>query len=471
MLLDFSISELSEGLRKGDFSAVEIAKEAYQTSARLQKTINDYITLLPWEVIEKSAKEADKLLEEEPDNKILLGIPFVLKDSYLTKGIRTTAASRVLENYIGQYDATVFTKLKEQGAILLGKMNMDAWGHGASTENTDFEPARNPWDINRVAGGSTGGPAVALATRSTGFAIGEDTGGSIRNPSAWCNITGLKVTYGRVSRYGCIAYASSFDTVGPMGKTAEDCAIVLEKIAGKDPYDATSSPVEVPKYCQEINKPIKGLSFGWAEELLTEGLDSQIKTALENTAKELVRLGLKRKKVSLPLIKYGVPLYYVLVPSETSSNLARYDGNRFGRGRENFTLETKRRIMMGTFALSAGYYEAYYRRAQKVRTLFIKQYEKAFEDCNFILMPVNPTLPPKLGELMADPIQNMLADYYTGTINTAGIPSLALPCGFSNEGLPIGAQLVGPMFSESLLLNVGHRYQQATDWHKKKPKI
>lgn len=459
MILDATIKELTEGLAKKKYSSEEIMKEAYAQAQKTQELCNAFITLLP-----------QKEIKYAPHGP-LGGIPFVMKDSYLTSGIKTSAGSAVLGNYVAQYDATVYKKLLDAGAILLGKMNMDAWGHGASTENTDFGPAKNPWDITRVAGGSTGGPAVAIATRATAFAIGEDTGGSIRNPSAWCNITGLKVTYGRVSRYGCIAYASSFDTVGPMGKTAEDCAIVLETIAGIDPYDATSSSERVPKYSEGLKQPIKGLTLGWPEELITSDLDPEIAQTVEEAKKELGSLGMKVQKISLPLLKYGVPLYYILVPSETSSNLARYDGVRYGGSRELFTQETMRRIMIGTYALSAGYYDAYYKRAQQVRTLFIKQYNEALSQCDAIIMPVNPTLPPKIGELMSDPIKNMLADYFTGTINTSGLPSLSLPCGFSKTNLPIGMQLVGKMFSEDLLLRLGHQYQQITDWHTRKPKL
>ncbi len=463
MLLDKTIRELLSGLKSKEFSSLELVQEAYTAAKTTQENCNAFITLLPQKEVEQQAKQ-DRIGP-------LAGIPFVMKDSYLTSGIRTTAASKVLGDYVAQYDATVYKRLLSAGALLLGKMNMDAWGHGASTENTDFGPAKNPWDTTRVAGGSTGGPAIALATRATAFAIGEDTGGSIRNPAAWCNVTGLKVTYGRVSRYGCIAYASSFDTVGPMGKTAEDCALVLESIAGHDPYDATSSTHPVQHYSEQLNKPISGLVLGLPEGLFTKDLDDEIKAATEAAVTQFEKLGMQVKKVSLPLLKYGVPLYYVLVPSETSSNLGRYDGVRYGHGRELFTKETQRRIMIGTYALSAGYYDAYYKRAQQVRTLFIQDYHKALTECDAIIMPVNPTLPTKLGELLNDPIKNMLADYYTGTINSAGLPSLSLPAGFSKNNLPIGMQLVGKMFSEDLLLRLGHHYQQVTDWHTRKPKL
>jgi aspartyl-tRNA(Asn)/glutamyl-tRNA(Gln) amidotransferase subunit A len=353
----------------------------------------------------------------------------------------------------------------------MGKMNMDAWGHGGSTENTDFGPTKNPWDLSRVPGGSSGGPAAAIAARLTTFAIGEDTGGSIRNPAAWCGITGLKVTYGRVSRYGAIAYASSFDTVGPMAKTVEECALILEHIAGVDPYDATSSPKPVPKYSQELKKQPKNLVIGLPKEFFGKGLDPEIKTAIEIAAKKLEELGMKLKEISMPMFDYGIPVYYLIGPSETSSNLARYDGIRFGQDRTHFTEETMRRIMIGTYALSSGYYDAYYKKAQQARTLFIREYEKALSVCDVLLLPVNPTPTPKIGELMNDPLTNLLADVYTTSQNPVGVPALSVPCGFTSTNLPIGMQLVGKMFSESTLLTLGHLYQQNTDWHTKIPKL
>jgi aspartyl-tRNA(Asn)/glutamyl-tRNA(Gln) amidotransferase subunit A len=396
---------------------------------------------------------------------------FVLKDSYVTKDIRTTAGSNILRDYIGQYNATVYQKLLDAGAVLVGKANMDAWGHGATNENSDFGPVKNPYDLTRSAGGSGGGPAAAVAGGMADFAIGEDTGGSIRNPAAWCNVTALKVTYGRVSRYGCIAYASSFDTVGPTARTVKECAEVLKVIAGFDKYDATSSKEPVESYPDKLDEPIKKLRLGWPEDLFTLGLNPEIRQALENAKSEFEQLGLEIIPISLPILKYGISLYYVIAPSETSSNLARYDGIRYGKSRESFGAEAKRRIMTGAYALSSGYYDAYYKKAQQVRTLLIEEYQKAFNRCDAILMPVTPFHPNKLGEFEGDPIKNILTDIYTVTQNPAGVPALALPCGFSKSGLPIGMQLVGKMFSESLLLNIGHQYQQITNWHTKKPNL
>jgi len=469
MLLDKSIKELAEGLRKKEFSSEDLVKECFANIEKLDNKINAFITIVDKKKAIKEAQEKNK--QRKADVSPLYGIPFVLKDVYVTRGIKTTAASYVLKNYLPQYDATVYRKLIEAGAILIGKTNQDAWGHGGSTENTDFGPTHNPWDLTRVAGGSSGGAAAAVSSRMAVFAIGEDTGGSIRNPAAWCSISGLKVTYGRVSRYGAIAYASSFDTVGPMAKTAEDCAYILEAIAGKDPYDATSSPKEVSKYPDNLKEPVKNLTIGLPKEFYSEGLDPEIKKSIQEAAKVFARLGIKIKEISMPMFDYGIPVYYIIGPSETSSNLARYDGIRYGEGRENFTPETERRIMVGTYTLSAGYYDAYYKQAQKARTLFIKEYQRALSECDILLMPVNPTPPTKIGELINDPIKNYLADIYTTSQNPVGVPSLAVPCGFTGNNLPIGMQLVGKMFSEGLLLQIGYAYQQVTDWHKRKPKL
>ena len=469
MLLDKSIKELSAGLRNGEFTAVDLIEECYQNIDNFNPKVNAFITIIPKEDALKQAKIADSKIKSS--DSVLLGIPFVLKDSYVTEGIKTTAASNVLKDFIPPYSATIYKKLLDAGAILVGKMNMDAWGHGGSSENTDFGPVKNPWDTTRVAGGSGGGPAAAIAARMAAFGIGEDTGGSIRNPAAWCSVSGLKVTYGRVSRYGCIAYASSFDTVGPTAKSVEDCALILEVIAGKDVYDATSSDKEVPQYSQLLNQDLSKITIGIPDEFYGEGLDPEIKSAVLQVATDLEAAGFKTKKISMPLFRLGIPVYYLIAPSETSSNLARYDGIRYGEGRENFTDETKRRIMIGTYALSAGYYDAYYKKAQQVRTLFIKEYQKALSECDILLQPITPTPAPKFGELMSDPLQNLLADVYTTSQNPVGVPSLAFPCGFTKTGLPIGAQIVGPMFSEDLLFSIGHKFQQLTQHHLAKPTL
>lgn len=467
MLLDLSIAELAHGLREKKFSSVELVEACFDQIDRLNGTLNAFTTIRDREEVlaEAAARDAERTRHSHP----LHGIPFVMKDSYLTKGLQTTAASEILRNFIPQYSATVYERLLKAGALLIGKANMDAWGHGATSENTDFGAVHNPWDPTRTAGGSTGGVAAILSARMAVFGIGEDTGGSIRNPSAWCNVTGLKVTYGRVSRYGCIAYASSFDTVGPMAKSVADCAVVLESIAGKDPYDATSSPHEVPAYASHLSALSKPLVLGMPREFFSDGLLPEIREKIAEARAVFEHMGVTVREFSMPSIRYGVPVYYLIAPSETSSNLARYDGVRYGKTRDLFTPETKRRIFIGTYALSAGYYDAYYKKAQQVRSLFIQEYEKAFREFDALLMPVTPMHATKLGTVVDDPVQNMLLDVFTVTHNPVGVPSLALPCGFSAEGLPVGMQLTGPMFSESLLFQLGHAYQQETDWHRQAP--
>lgn len=469
MLLDKTIGELASGLRRKEFSSVEIIKECYQNIETFNPKLNAFITVIDKKDALALAQKRDTHFSQATSP--LFGLPFVLKDAYVTRSIRTTAASAVLGDYIPQYDATVYRRLIEAGAILIGKMNMDAWGHGSTSENNDFGPVKNPYDVARSAGGSGGGPAAAIASRCTSFAIGEDTGGSIRNPASWCNVTALKVTYGRVSRYGAIPYVSSFDTVGPTAKTAEECGLILEAIAGKDPYDASSSPRPVPPYATLLKQPIKGITIGIPKELFGKGLDPEIKAAITKAAKALVDLGATINEISMPMFDFGLAVYYLIAPSETSSNLARYDGVRYGRDRTHFTEETMRRIMVGTYALSSGYYDQYYRKAQRARTLFIREYQKALTENDILLMPVTPTPPAKIGELMSDPLELYLTDAYTVLQNPVGVPSLAIPCGFTKSHLPIGMQLVGKMFSEELLLNLGYHYQQATDWHTQKPSL
>ncbi len=464
---DLSIRDIAKKLRSKEFSSYDLTRECYDLIEKVEPKIHAFITLVDKKDALARARKIDEHMTQSP----LAGIPYVMKDAYLTRGVRTTAASKILDDFIAPYSATVHKKLEDAGAILIGKMNMDAWGHGASTENTDYGPSKNPWDLTRSAGGSGGGPAAAVAARLSVFGIGEDTGGSIRNPAAWNNITAMKVTYGRVSRYGAIAYASSLDTVGPTAKTAEDCAFVLEAIAGHDPYDATSSKQPVPNYTKELEKSIKGKRIAFPTEFYGEALDPEINAAITKAREVFVSLGATVTDVSLPMLEYGVPVYYILAPSETSSNLGRYDGVRYGYGRNLFTKENKRRIMTGTYALSSGYYDAYYKKALKVRSLFIEEYQKLLVNYDAILSPVTPIMPSKFGELLNDPMKNMMADLYTVIVNIVGLPALSLPCGFGKGGLPIGMQLVGSMFSESSLFSLGHAYQKVTDWHMQLPQV
>jgi aspartyl-tRNA(Asn)/glutamyl-tRNA(Gln) amidotransferase subunit A len=469
ILLNKSLKELASLLIKKEISSVDLVKESFVRIETLDKKLHSFITVCDKEKVLKDAEQKDK--DRTKESSIIYGIPFSMKDGYVTKDIRTTAASRVLDQYIPQYNATVYEKLQDTGAILIGKNNMDAWGHGGSTENTDYHIALNPWDTERISGGSSGGPAVSIASRMVPFAIGEDTGGSIRNPSSFCNISGLKVTYGRVSRYGAIAYASSLDSVGPMAKSVEDLAYVLECIAGHDKRDATSSKSPVETFASKLQTSLKGKKIGIPKEFFAEGLDSNVKKIILTAAHIFADLGATLVTVSIPSITYGVSIYYLIAMSETSSNLARYDGVRYGNEREYFTAETIRRIMIGTYALSAGYAHKLYKNAQKARTLLIKEFEKAFVSCDVLLSPVTPGEPRRIGELINNPLQNLLEDLYTVTANLVGIPSLAIPAGFSNNNLPIGMQLMGKKFKELELLQMGFAYQQKTDWHRKIPEI
>lgn len=462
---DLTLKDALEGLREKKFSSVELTKACLERIKKVQPLINAFITVCEKEAL-AAAERADKL-----NGLPLLGVPFSMKDVYSTEGIRTTAGSKVLENYIPPYNSSVYQKLIDAGAVLLGKTNCDAWGHGASTENSDFGVVKNPWNLQYVAGGSSGGSAASLASDCAIFEIGEDTGGSIRLPSSFCFTYGLKVTYGRVSRYGAIAYASSLDSMGPMGKNVEDLSLILSVIAGKDDKDATSSPQEVPNYTATLGKSIKNLKIGLPKEFFAEGLEKQVKETVMKAVKVFQELGAEIIDVSIPSTEYGIATYYLIAPSETSSNLARYDGIRFGQDRSYFGDEAKRRIMLGTYALSSGYYDEYYLKAQKVRTLVKKDFEKAFTKCDVILGPVSPTPPFKIGEKINDPLSMYLVDVYTVLINLAGVPSLALPCGFSQNHLPIGMQIIGPQFSEDLILRVGYQYEQNTPWHKERPKI
>ncbi len=406
--------------------------------------------------------ETKEIDTKEDSTLPLYGIPFSMKDTYVTKGIRTTAGSRVLKDYIPQYDATVYTKLKNHGAVLIGKTNCDAWGHGSSTENSDFGPVKNPWNHAYVAGGSSGGSAASVISGMSMFDIGEDTGGSIRLPSSFCSTVGLKVTYGLTSRYGCIAYASSLDTVGPIGKSVEDVAIILETIAGNDPLDATSVRHKTPKYIQTLRDKKNGLVIGLPKEYFKNSLTPSVAKKIQETIVVYKEMGIAFKEVSLSLTDYAIAAYYLLATSETSSNLARYDGIRYGNERSVFGKEAKLRMMLGAFTLSAGYYDAYYIKATKIRSLIKQEFDTVFKEVDLLLVPTSPTPAFKLGEKMNDPLQMYLSDIFTIPTNIAGIPALSVPCGLSEDTkLPIGFQLLGPAFSEGLILQTAYRYENA----------
>jgi aspartyl-tRNA(Asn)/glutamyl-tRNA(Gln) amidotransferase subunit A len=403
-----------------------------------------------------------------------------------TKGIKTTCSSKILENFVPPYDATVIDKLKAAKVVILGKTNMDEFAMGSSTENSAFFPTRNPWDLDRVPGGSSGGSAVAVATDETIYALGSDTGGSIRQPAGFCSVVGLKPTYGRVSRFGLVAFASSLDQIGPMTKNVADCALVLNAIAGHDPRDSTSAPYPVPDFTKSLIPDLKKLRLGIPKEYFVDGMQKEVRTSIETAINKLEELGAKvDRDASLPLTKYALAVYYILAPSEASANLARYDGVKYGFSYQDtnnmweamektkqfgFGAEVKRRIMLGTYALSAGYYDAYYLKAQKVRTLIRREFDQAFEKYDALITPTSPTVPFKLGEKVDDPIQMYLSDVCTLPINIAGLPAISVPAGFA-DGLPIGMQIIGKPFDEETILHVAFAYEQATDWHKRKPPI
>lgn len=484
-----TIHKAVEGLRAGKFSSADITKACLERIKKIEPRINAFTFVTEKEAM-RQAQAVDKELAEKGagPHSPLFGIPAALKDVFCTKAVRTTACSNILRNFTPPYDATVVKKLKDAGMVLLGKTNTDEFTCGASTETSCFGPTKNPWDVLRVPGGSSGGSAAAVCADECIYALGTDTGGSIRQPSSYCSITGLKVTYGRVSRFGVISMASSLDTIGPMAKDVRDIALIMNMIAGRDPRDSTTPDAPVPDYAKSLGaKDLKGLKIGIPKEYFIAGIDAEVSAAVRNGIEVLEKAGACVREISLPHSKYGLPVYYVLCPSEVSSNMARYDKIRFGpavskdgedlfeyylhaRG-EGFGEEMKRRIMIGTYALSAGYYDAYYLKAQKVRTLVKQDFDKAFEDVDGIVTPTAPTTAFRLGEKTADPVQMYLEDIFTVSINIAGVPALALPCGFSKAGLPIGMQIIGPQFSEPLLIKAGDLYQRLTDWHKQKPKL
>jgi len=414
-----------------------------------------------------------------------LGVPIALKDNFLTQGLRTTAASKILGEFLPPYDATTVRKLRGAGAVIVGKTNLDEFAMGSSAENSAFFSTRNPWDLERIPGGSSGGAAAAVASDQCIAALGTDTGGSIRQPAACCGVVGLKPTYGRVSRYGIIAFASSMDQVGPMTKDVRDSAVLLEAIAGHDPADSTSVSRPVPRYSDGLAGDIKGLRVGIPKEFFVAGMQAEVEQSVRRAIGELEKSGAGVEEISLPHTEYAVAVYYIVATAEASSNLARYDGMRYGcragakdltetyriSRADGFGAEVKRRIMLGTYVLSAGYYDAYYLKAQRVRTLIRRDFDEAFKRCDVIVTPTAPTTAFNLGAKTQDPLQMYLSDIYTISINLAGMPALSLPCGFDQDCMPIGMQVIGKHFDEATILRLAHHYEQTTEWHKKTPKI
>lgn len=463
-----TIKEASTLIASKQIKATELTHLYLDRAKKLNTKLNAFITFSE-DFALSQAQKVDQLIADNQKVSPLAGIPIAVKDIYSTKGIKTTAASRVLENYVPAYDATAVTKLKDANATIIGKANLDAWAHGSSGENSDFGPTKNPYDINRVPGGSSSGSAVSVASSMSLAATGTDTGGSIRLPASFCNLVGLKPTYGQVSRYGVIAMASSLDSIGHLTKTVYDNALILNVTAGQDSMDATTSSEKVDDYTKDIGKSVKNLKIGLPKEYF-EDLNKDIKKVTMNAIKKLESLGAKVQEVSLPHTEYGVATYYIIQPSEVSSNLARYDGIRFGSPRDMFGSEAKRRIILGTYTLSSGYYDAYYLKAMKVRRLIKEDFEKAFKAVDVLICPTSPTLPFKLGEKVDDPLQMYLSDIFVVSQNLAGVPSLNVPCGFI-DGLPVGMQIVGPHFSEKLLYQLGHAYEQETRWYERRPKL
>lgn len=479
---NLSVAQLSKGLADGEFSSVEITQHHLNRIKELDSTINAYISTMP-EAALASALEADKLIASGNNQSKLTGIPFAHKDIFCTQGFKTTCGSKMLENFIAPYDATVTTNLKNAGAVCLGKTNMDEFAMGSSNETSYFGKVRNPWDLDTVPGGSSGGSAAAVAARLSPIATATDTGGSIRQPASLCGVTGLKPTYGRVSRWGMIAFASSMDQAGPIGKTAEDCAIMLEAMSSHDAKDSTSINREVPNYSATLNDSIEGLRIGIPSEFFSEGLDSKVAEQVQNALAEYEKLGAELVEISLPNSRLAVPTYYVLAPAEASANLSRFDGVRYGyrcedpkdlmdlycRSRaEGFGEEVKRRILIGAYVLSAGYYDAYFRKAQQVRRLIKNDFVSAFEKVDLIAGPTCPSPAFGFGAKTSNPVEMYLEDIYTISVNLAGLPGMSLPCGQVNN-MPVGLQLIGNYFEEARMLNAAHAFQKTTNWHEKAP--
>jgi aspartyl-tRNA(Asn)/glutamyl-tRNA(Gln) amidotransferase subunit A len=476
---------LADKLRTKEVSSSELTKAVLARISQVDPKVHAFITVTEEEALQMAA-DADQRLARGENVQPLTGIPVGLKDIFLTKGVLTTCASRILNNFIAPYDATVVSKLRDAGAVFVGKLNMDEFAMGSSTENSAYGVTRNPWDLERIPGGSSGGSSAALAAGESIITLGTDTGGSIRQPASVCGVVGIKPTYGRVSRYGVIAFASSLDQVGPFALDVEDCAIALESIAGHDPRDSTSAPAAVPDFRADLKKGVKGLKIGVPKEYFVEGMDPEVEKAVHTAIDALKQQGAEVVEVSLPHTEYAVATYYLVAPAEASSNLARYDGVRFGyraaapenlldmymrsRG-EGFGPEVKRRIMIGTYALSSGYYDAYYLKAQKVRTLLKQDFDEAFKQVDVIVTPTAPSAAFKIGEKSADPLQMYLSDIFTIACNLAGIPGISLPCGFTSNNLPIGLQLLGKAWDEATLFRVGWAYEQSQDWHKRRAQL
>ena len=479
-----SIRELHQQLVSKARSAVEITTETLQRIETLEPKLHSFLCVTADNAI-AAAERVDAKIAASETIGLLEGIPIGIKDNLCTRGIPTTCGSRILEGFVPAYESTVTQKLQDAGAVMVGKTNLDEFAMGSSTENSGYQVTANPWDLSRVPGGSSGGSAAAVAAEECVVALGSDTGGSIRQPASLCGVVGMKPTYGLVSRFGLVAYASSLDQIGPFGRTVEDAAILLQAIAGYDAKDSTSLKVEIPDYTQALKPDLKGLKVGVITETFGEGLDDIVAEKVKEAIAQLKSLGATVQEISCPRFRYGLPTYYIIAPSEASANLARYDAVKYGIREEADTLidmytktrakgfgtEVKRRIMLGTYALSAGYYDAYYLKAQKVRTLIKQDFDQAFEKVDVLVCPTAPTTAFKAGEKTADPLSMYLSDLMTIPVNLAGLPSMSIPCGFDGQNLPIGLQLIGNVLREDVLFRVGYAYEQSTKWHTQKPPL
>ena len=480
--VELTAHELHEALKKKSVSAKELVNAFYARIEAVEKGVRAYNSLTQKEALAQ-AERIDQAIARGEAIGPLAGIPIALKDNLCLQGVRTTCSSKILDNYRPPYDATVVSRLKEAGALFLGKTNMDEFAMGSSTENSAFEKTKNPWDLSRIPGGSSGGSAAAVAASEAVAALGSDTGGSIRQPAACCGVVGLKPTYGRVSRYGLVAFASSLDQIGPLTKDVADTATLMNIIGGYDPCDSTSADLPMPDLTRALTREVRGVRLGVPKEYFIEGMDPEVEASVQQAIETLRKLGAEVKEISLPHTEYAVAVYYILATAEASSNLARYDGVRYGyrtpEGRdllemymktraEGFGPEVKRRIMLGTYALSAGYYDAYYKKAQQVRTLIKRDFDEAFKTVDVIVTPTAPTPAFRFGEKTADPLQMYLSDIFTISVNLAGIPAISLPGGFSKEGLPIGLQILGRAFDEEGVLRVAYTYEQETEFHKRR---
>ena len=477
--------ELHDKLKNRDITAVELTESVYQRIEEVESKVKGYLTLTK-EIALEQASAADTGFQIGDDMPPLAGIPIAIKDVICTKGVRTTCASKILNDFVPPYDATVMEQLYKQGVVMIGKTNMDEFAMGSSTENSAYQITHNPWDLDTIPGGSSGGSAAVVSADTAICSLGSDTGGSIRQPAALCGVVGMKPTYGRISRYGLIAFASSLEQIGPFTKDVTDCALVLNAICGKDEMDSTSVDVPVPDFTQSLVNDIQGLKIGVPKEYFAEGLDNQVAAHVQNAIADLEKLGASVEEISLPHTDYAIATYYIIAPAEASANLARYDGVRYGfrtkehtdlismykkTRSEGFGQEVKRRIMLGTFALSAGYQDAYYRKAQKVRTLIKSDFDAAFQKVDVIATPTTPTPAFKIGERTDDPLQMYLCDVMTTPASQAGLPGISIPCGFVDNGLPVGLQLLAPPFAEDVLFRVAYTYEQNTEHHLRKPEI